>query len=586
MLTDHGTDVKRRTPMSGTGEFELRSEVVGALPIINHFLARIGLGGLLDRHLPVDDARLRLAPAVVIGLVVRNLIVAHQPVYALGEWAAPYQPGLLGLAPGEAVVLNDDRVGRMLDRLFDADRASVITEVVLGAVREFDIELTQLHNDSTTVTFSGNYHQATGTARGGKATPVITHGHNKDHRPDLKQLLLVLTISADGAVPIALRVEDGNTADDVTHIPTWDELRALVGRADFLYVADCKLANRAAMDHIAHHGGRFVTILPRSRKEDSQFRDWIWHNNPDWTEAHRRPGSRDGEPDDVWHTTPAPTPSAEGYPIIWVRASAKTSNDAEARRARIAKGIAVLDDLNQRLASPRTRLRTIVAVETAATAALDHSGGARWISFQITDTTVETIRQEKRGRPGKDTRYRKHTRTHHRVAWTVNEDIVARDAASDGMFPLITCDNTMTPAEVLAAYRYQPNLERRNHMLKGPQQLAPVYLQTPHRIEALLLCQFLALLTEALIEREIRTAMKTAELNSIPLYPELRSCPAPSAPRILEIFNSVARHHLISNDHIVQIFEPTLTPLQHQILDLLNIPADTYTGTTTQDEAP
>lgn len=567
--------------MCGTGQFELGSEAVGALPIINHFLARIGVGELLARHLPHDDARLRLAPAVVIGLVVRNLIVSHQPVYALGEWAAPYRPGLLGVTGGDAAALNDDRVGRTLDHLFDADRATVITEVVLNAVREFDLDLGQLHNDSTTVTFSGGYHGATGTVRGGKATPVITYGHNKDHRPDLKQLLCVLTICADGAVPIAFRVEDGNTADDVTHIPTWDELRDLVGRADFLYVADCKLANRAAMDHIAHNGGRFVTILPRSRKEDTEFRDWIWHNNPDWTEAHRRPGGRHGEPDDVWHTTPAPAPSAEGYPIIWVRSSAKTDHDSEARRARIAKGITALDDLNQRLASPRTRLRTTVAVEAAATAALAASGGTRWISFQITETTVETVRQENRGRPGKNTRYRKHTRTDHRVAWQVNENIVARDAASDGMFPLITCDNTLTPAEVLAAYRYQPNLERRNHMLKGPQQLAPVFLHTPHRIEALLLCQFLALLTEALIEREIRTAMKTAELDSIPLYPELRSCPAPSAPRILEIFNTIARHHLISNNRVVQIFEPTLTPLQHQILDLLNIPTDTYTTPTT-----
>ena len=126
----------------------------------------------------------------MIGVVVRNLIVAHQPVYALGEWAAPYQPGLLDLGPTDAAALNDDRVGRMLDRLFDADRATLITEVVLRSIREFDIELSQLHNDSTTVTFSGVYQGATGRARGGKATPVITHGHNKDHRPDLKQLLL------------------------------------------------------------------------------------------------------------------------------------------------------------------------------------------------------------------------------------------------------------------------------------------------------------------------------------------------------------------------------------------------------------
>jgi transposase len=197
--------------MAGSGQFELRSETLGSLPVVNHFLARMGLSALLDQHLPHDDARLRLAPATVIGLVVRNLIVAHQPVYALGEWAAPYQPGLFGLAEGDAAALNDDRVGRMLDRLFDADRASLVTAVVLAAVREFAVELSQLHNDSTTVTFSGNYSAATGHPRGGKATPAITHGHNKDHRPDLKQLLCVLTVSADGAVPIAFRTEDGNT---------------------------------------------------------------------------------------------------------------------------------------------------------------------------------------------------------------------------------------------------------------------------------------------------------------------------------------------------------------------------------------
>ena len=565
--------------MAGPEEFQLRSETVASLPVINHFLARMGLSGVLERHLPHDDARLRLAPAAVIGVVVRNLIVAHQLVYALGEWAAPHDPCMLGLGPGDAGALNDDRVGRMLDRLFDADRASLITDAVLRSVREFNIELSQLHNDSTTVTFSGAYRGATGKVRGGKATPAITYGHNKDHRPDLKQLLFVLTVSADGAVPIAFRVEDGNTADDVTHIPTWNELAALVGRTDFLYVADCKLANRAAMDHIAGNGGRFVTVLPRSRKEDAEFRDWVWNHRPDWTEAHRRPGRRLGEPDEVWHTTPALAPSAEGHRIIWVRSSTKIDRDAESRRARIAIGIAALDDLNQRLASPKTRIKSTVAVEAVATAALDHAVAARWVSFTVTETIEESIRQEKRGRPGANTRYRKLTRSHHRVTWHVNENVVARDAASDGCFPLITNDLTITAAEALAAYRYQPNLERRNHMLKGPQVVAPVYLRAPRRIEALLLCQFLALLTEALIEREIRTAMRAAELNSIPLYPELRSCPAPSATRVLDIFNGIARHHLISGDRVVQVFEPTLTPLQHQVLDLLGVPADTFTTT-------
>src|ERR1035437_8739691 len=73
------------------------------------------------------------------------------------------------------------------------------------------------------------------TVRGGKPTAAITFGHSKDHRPDLKQLVWILTVAADGAVPLAYRLADGNTSDDPTHIPTWDGLVALLGRADFIY---------------------------------------------------------------------------------------------------------------------------------------------------------------------------------------------------------------------------------------------------------------------------------------------------------------------------------------------------------------
>jgi len=43
---------------------------------------------------------------------------------------------------------------------------------------------------------------------------VITWGHSRDHRPHLKQLVWILTVAADGSVPIAYRLADGNTNDD------------------------------------------------------------------------------------------------------------------------------------------------------------------------------------------------------------------------------------------------------------------------------------------------------------------------------------------------------------------------------------
>jgi transposase len=565
--------------MNQSAGFELDSQLLGPLPIVDAFCGRLGLDGLVERFLPRDDARLKLAPAAAIGVVVRNLVLGREPVYALGEWAAPFEAALLGLEEDEAGLLNDDRVGRSLARLFDADRATLLTRLVLDAVERFDIDLSQLHNDSTSIKLTGAYAEADGSPRGGKRTAKIARGHSKDFRPDLKQLVWILTVSADGAVPVAYRVVDGNTVDDLTHIDTWNQLVTLVGRPSFLYVADCKLATRDNMAHIDRRGGRFCSVLPASRAEDAQFRDWVVDHEPVWTEAARRPARRQADPDQLWWTTPAPWPSAEGYRITWVKSSAKIVYDAEARRDRIGRGIAALDDLNQRLASPKTRMKTTVAVEQAAADALARTGATRWINITVEEHTSERFRQEKRGRPGTDTRYRKITRTQHRVGFTIDEKQVAHDAASDGMFPLISNDRDLPDAELLAAYKYQPNLEKRHGQLKGTQLVAPVFLHDPARIEGLLCCHFIAMLVQALIERQIRQAMAERGLAQLSLYPEDRGCAAPTAARVLDIFTGIARHRLTDqHGQHVQTFHPQLNELQALVLDLLDVPRSVYTS--------
>ncbi len=101
-------------------------------------------------------------------------------------------------------------------------------------------------------------------------------------------------------------------------------------------------------------------------------------------------------------------------------------------------------------------------------------------------------------------------------------------------------------------------------------------LKDPARIEGLLCCYFIALLSHALIEREARSAMAERGIDALPLYPEERSCGAPTAARILELFAGVSRHHLIKDDAVVQVFQPTLTPLQLELLALLGMPDSAY----------
>ena len=567
--------------MDTPARFTLTTRYLGALPVVGHFAGRMGLHRLLDAWVPADDARLALDPAVVIAAVVANLAIEHRPLYALSEWAAVYEPSLLLLGEDGPGLLNDDRVGRMLDRLFQADRGSLLTELMVGVIAEFGIDCSRLHNDSTSVSVHGTYQAADGEDVAGTPAPAIMRGHSKDHRPDLKQLVFILTVSGDHAVPVIYRLADGNTSDDPTHIPTWDQLVRLTGGPGFLYVADCKLASEEAMGHIHRGGGRFITVLPRSRKEDAAFRAWMQDHEPGWAEALRAPG-RIGEPDQVWSTCQAPWPSAEGYRVVWVHDSGKRLRDAAARARKIEKGVeAIGDDLTGRLSSPRSRLRTAAAVHAAAEAALADSGAGRWVRFTVTEKIQESFRQTRAGRPGPDTGYRRIEKKTFEVTCDIDYQQVAYDAVSDGCWPLITNDRDMTGAEVLAAYRYQPNLERRHHLLKGVQDAAPIWIKTIPRIEAIFLCHFIALLIGALIERQIRMAMKAAEIARIPVYPELRGCAAPSADRIFEIFAHVARHELRdSTGALVQVFEPEFTELQLKILDLLDVPVTAYTKIT------
>src|SRR5579883_2531382 len=170
---------------------QLLSKAVGPLPLLNRFVERI----------PAGDRRQKLAPAVGLGVLLRNILLSRRPLYGLAEWASRFEPALLGLPADATQYFNDDRIGRCLDALFRSNRAALMTEIVVRAVEEFELEMTELHNDSTTVTFTGQYVEANGKPVRGISTHRITYGVNKDFRPDLKQLLFILTTTADGAVP-------------------------------------------------------------------------------------------------------------------------------------------------------------------------------------------------------------------------------------------------------------------------------------------------------------------------------------------------------------------------------------------------
>jgi len=557
--------------------FELDSKALGPLPIINRFADRLQLDRFFEKHVPAVDQRLKLPPAAGLGVLFRNVLVAREPLYGLSDWASRFDEQALRLPCGLAQALNDDRIGRCLDSLFLADRAALLTEIVVHAVRTFDVDLSELHNDSTTITFTGQYRNARGNSKEGHPTHRITWGHNKDFRPDLKQLLWVLTATADGTVPVWCSVDHGNTTDDQTHIRTWETLRQVVGTVDFLYVGDSKLCTKDNMQHIARNQGRFLTILPGTRSEDNHFRDWIQTHDPEWSELWRKKNARRKYgPDEVYRGFESPLRSAEGYRVLWVWSSQKCERDRTARAERIQRATQKLELLRRKVHSPKSRLKTQQQIQAAAAEVLADTKAGRWVTTTVQLIEEHEYSQAAPGRPSASTKYIRRTTNRFDLKWEANAATLQYDDRTDGIFPLVFNDETLSCRAALLAYKRQPALEKRHEQMKTVFEVMPVNLKSVSRIEALLFVYFVALLLESLVEREIRQNMREQKLESLPLYHEGRECKSPTANQVCDAFQDVRRHRLIDADAVVQSFHDELTELQRRLLHLLGMSPAEY----------
>ena len=552
---------------------------VGALPILNRLLERMRLQEFLARHLPAEDDRTKVDTPRVVLLLLRNLLVSREPVYGVAEWARNFGPELFDLCPEDLEHLNDDRVGRCLDRVFRALDTNLIMDVVTHVVQEFEVSLDELHNDSTTVSFYGDYPQAEQEQEvAGQTIPAITWGHSKDHRPDLKQLLYILTVSNDGGVPVYFQAASGNVVDDQTHQATWRLLAQLVQRPDFVYVADCKLATTENLNEIARQGGRFITVLPATRKEDAQFRQRLREQPATipWCEAYRLT-AEDGTLRDLFQVCTDEQLSKEGYRLWWFHSRGKAESDAATRTRRLTRAIRELSDLRVRLAGLRTRFRQRELVAAAVDAILDAQGVREYLQVEIQEHQQPTYRQASRGRPTKDTQYTRQVQSRFDLRWEIAGPQLAAATAGDGVFPLITNLRDWTAAEVLQAYKRQPIIEKRFSQLKTDFCVAPVYLQSVTRIVGLLAVYFFALMVQSLLERELRQALAAQGLKSLPLYPEGRSCARPTTRQLLDVFAPLARHTLyLEGSDEFELFTTELAPLHRQILQLLRIPTTDY----------
>jgi transposase len=544
-------------------QFETRFSQVDVLPLVKHFIDELDLFNLFKRYVPATPDCLA-DHAESLCILTSNIICDNKPLYKVQEWLSKYSDGLAGDSVA-ASLFNDDRLARALSALFHSDRHSLMTEISGSAIAVHKLLTNIIHNDSTTVTFIGKYDTPDSEA------VKLKHGHNKDFRPDCKQIVFGLNITADGHVPLSYKLFDGNTNDDLTHIPNWNGLRALLEKEDFIYVADCKLCSHKNLDHIAQNGGRFITIVPKGRTEVKRFLAYLKGNDVVWKEAFSIESSRKKGKLNIYKTY-EPERTKKGFRIIFVHSSAKQEEDAGRRREKIEKAIKKLEELSAKLNA--YHLKTQKEIKTAVNSIYKEVKGL--INVKIITERKQVRVKISPGRPSVlRSVYKNKWEFTYGIRWELNEQALAEASKTDGIFPLLT-NTALDAGEVLRKYKSQPFLEKRMYTQKTVLEVAPVFIKKEKRIEAMLFLYFVALMIVSLIERKIRMNMARENIEKLPILPQGMKSKKPTWNNIRYFYRNVHYSQIIRDGTCIQAVVKGLSDLHEQTNRLLEIPDWVY----------
>ena len=546
------------------GQIEAQYKQVDVLPMVKHYINSLDLYNLFKKYVPASTNCLA-EHAESLCIITANIICNNKPLYKVQEWLAKYADGLTNESVN-ADKFNDDRLARSLSALFKADRHSLMTEVSCHAIKLHKLLTDEIHNDSTTVTFIGQY------ANPDPDAVQLKHGHNKDFRPDCKQIVFGLNITADGHVPLSYKAYSGNRNDDTTHIENWNELRSLIQKEDFIYIADCKLCSSKNLAYIDENNGDFITIIPKFHKESKSFMQYIKTNDVKWEDAFEIQHSRKKKEINKFRTYEAGK-NTKGYRIIWVHCSSKEQEDKNRRLKKIDKAQKALEQLIPKLNA--YHLKTQKQITKAVNKICEDVDGL--IDVKITKGRKQILKRipstrRRAGEPIYDNKWS----FNYGLEWKINEQAAMGVSKTDGLFPLITNNHLLDAAEVLRMYKRQSYLEKRMYTKKSILDVAPVFLKKESRIEAVLLLYFFALMIVSLIERNIRLNMTKQKIEKLAILPQKMNTKKPTWNNIRYFYRNIHLSVIIKNKVPIQADVQGFSELHKKICVLVEVPCSVY----------
>ena len=472
----------------------------GHLPIAAAYCRRLSLVELINRLVPT---RMELRPGLVVQAMVLDVLSGRTPLYRVEHFMAGQDVELL---LGEAVpahAFNDTNLARALDAIFAAGPSRIVTELGIRAAEAFRLDTTIPSYDTTSTSVWGEYRAC--EAEPFSPGPRITHGHSKDHLPELKQFMTEL-LCVDRGVPIFGQTLDGNSSDKTSNNQMLSRIGSIMARhglgpGAFVYVGDSAMVTEKNLAAVGMN--RFISRLPANYDECGRaVADAV--DTGAWVNIGPLAESVTGKnrPCAVYKAfETSVTLHGRTYRAVVVHSS---SHDKR-RQKKLDKAIAEsVKSINAEIAKLPTVYFCEADARVAAVRALKFSDRLHTVTAAIRPVEVQ-----RRGRPPANRPAPTNTRYLLSCELAENASGVNRERSLVGCFVLLSNvpiegDGAMDAGRLLGTYKGQYSVESDFAFLKDPLVVNDIFIKTPSRIDALGMVLIIALMVWRLMERSMR----------------------------------------------------------------------------------
>jgi transposase len=565
-----------------TAPLTLTHERIDDIPLLLAQLDRMQVAQLLEECFPTHGNRQGLGLGQVVSVWLTFILSeANHRMSHVEPWVERRQQTLSRCLGTEvrALDFSDDRLAAARDYLGeDAAWQEFERHLNQRTLRVYNLSPERVRVDATTVKSYGRV-----TKEG-----LWQFGHSKEHRPDLPQLKVNLSVLDPLGLPLTTTVVQGNCADDPLYVPEIQRVQASLEQNGVTYIGDAKMAALATRAYVAASANYYLCPLPATQvpAEDlERLLAPVWARQQALTPVWRpeEPGANAPESEllaEGYEVTVELEAMLDGRPVQWQerrlvgRSVVWAEAQQQALETRLAKAQAELIALNERRQGKK-RYPEAAALRTAGEQLLSKYQVQGLLQLQC--QTHEQVRPRRRygAQPARvDVECTVH------LLVQVDEAAVAQAKRALGwrVYGTNQPQAELSLQHAVLAYREEYLVERGFGRLKGKSlSLTPLYLDSDARVTGLLRVLLIALRVLCLLEFRVRQQLQHAgeKLAGISPGNPTRATARPTSELMLRAFEGVTLTTITLLGEVGTYLTP-LSAVQQRILLLLGLAPEIY----------